>query len=389
MALIYNVTIELAGEDKENLFRISWQKKGTNSNDCFEQSSADITPEEVQRLWQQPRHQFAVGRKLFNFLDGKNGCLQKALDEALRKGETLQVNLCTCAQTADWPFELLVGERGFLLPEGMHLVSCVSEWGAEKEITPRDRPLKLLFMACSALDVKPELDYEKEEEAIFQVTEQLAVDMDVEDSGSLEGLRDRLVRQQYDVVHLSGHANIDKQGFPYFIMEDETGYRRDVFPYHLWDEALIENTPQLLFLSGCRTGEASEGFAAASFARRMVEKAHVPAVLGWGRSVSDREAAHAGKMIYRELSRGRTILEAVQRARHELIKEFSTTPEPAWPLLRLFGSGMTPGAIVKKGQQPKLTSRRMVHTFLKNSRVQVLAEGFVGRRRQLQRSMRD
>jgi hypothetical protein len=37
-------------------------------------------------------------------------------------------------------------------------------------------------MACSAVEVNPELDFEKEEEAIFQVAADLAMDMEVEDS---------------------------------------------------------------------------------------------------------------------------------------------------------------------------------------------------------------
>jgi tetratricopeptide (TPR) repeat protein len=388
MAIIYNITIESAGKDKENLFHITWQKKGTKQKNGFDQKAKDITKEEVERLWQQPKHQFTIGNKLFRFLDGNNGYLQQALEEAIRKGEPLQLNLCPCNQVADWPFELLARGGTFLLPQQVHLVRCVSEYGTEKKMTPQNRPLKLLFMACSALDVEAELDFEKEEEAIFKVTEKLAVDMEVEDTGSLEGLREQLEHQQYNVVHLSGHANIDKEGRPFFIMENETGYQRKVFPYQLWEDALIENPPQLLFLSGCRTGESSETFAEASFARWLVEKRNVLAVLGWGRSVSDEEASHAGKMLYHELNRGRTILEAVQRARHELIKEFPKTTNPAWPLLRLFSSGMVLDAIVKKSQQPRLTPRRMVHTFLKNSQVQVLAEGFVGRRRQLQRSIR-
>ena len=73
--------------------------------------------------------------------------------------------------------------------------------------------------------------------------------------GSLEGLRSHLEREQYDVVYLSGHAGIAKDGSPYFIMEDEFGNRRQVSPDELWNEALIENPPRLLFLSGCRTGE--------------------------------------------------------------------------------------------------------------------------------------
>jgi CHAT domain-containing protein len=109
---------------------------------------------------------------------------------------------------------------------------------------------------------------------------------------------------------------------PIFVMEDETGRRRDVFPGELWEDALIENPLRLLFLSGCRTGETPGTGAAVSFARVLVENYRVPAVLGWGRSVSDQQATIAEKMIYKELSRGKSILEAVQRARYELIKNF-------------------------------------------------------------------
>jgi hypothetical protein len=210
MTLIYNITIEPVGKEKENLFHITWQKKGTNQKNSFDQKAGDITQEEVEQLWQQPKHQFTIGKKLFNFLDGNNRYLQKALEEAMRKGEPLQLNLCPCNQVTDWPFELLARDETFLLPQQVHLVRCVSEYGAEKEITPRKRSLKLLFMACSALDMEPELDFEKEEESIFRITEKLAVDMEVEDSGSLEGLRDQLEQEQYDIVHLSGYADIDK-----------------------------------------------------------------------------------------------------------------------------------------------------------------------------------
>jgi tetratricopeptide (TPR) repeat protein len=394
MSVIYNVSIKPAKE--QNRFHITWDNKETQATNSFYRES-EITLEEIQRLWQWPRCQISIGEKLFRFLDGDNRHFQKALDRANQLGEPLQIHLYSCKQIEDWPFELLAHDNTFLLPQGLHLLRTVSEWCKEKLIHPEDRPLKLLFMACSALDVKPELDFEREEEAIFRITENLPIDMEVEDSGSLEGLRARLEKEHYDVVHLSGHANIDKNGRPYFVMEDETGYQHNIFPDELWNKALIENPPRLLLLSGCRTGEAPdssdtadspENTAEGSFARLLVEKYNVPAVLGWGRSVSDKEASHAGKMIFHELSRGRSILEAVQRARFELIKNFTTTEKPAWPLLRLYSSGVPLNAIAKEKQQWKPKHRRMKHVHLKNSQVQVLAEGFVGRRRQLQTSLR-
>lgn len=119
-----------------------------------------------------------------------------------------------------------------------------------------------------------------------------------------------------------------------------------------------------------------------------MENYHVPAVLGWGRPVSDQQATLAENMIYHELSRGKTLVEAIQRARYQLITRFSSTRNPAWPLLRLFSSGESLAALVTKGQETPIKPRRMKHIYLKQSRVQVLEEGFVGRRRQLQQSLR-
>ncbi|MCP4214670.1 MAG: tetratricopeptide repeat protein, partial [bacterium] len=125
-----------------------------------------------------------------------------------------------------------------------------------------------------------------------------------------------------------------------------------------------------------------------SFARLMVENFSVPAVLGWGRSVSDTQASVAAEIIYRELSRGRSLVEAVQRARRELVNRFMTSPQPAWPLLRLFCRTTASAPMVKKGQKAKPKPRSLTHRYLQNSRVIVLAEGFVGRRRQLQQCAR-
>ena len=55
------------------------------------------------------------------------------------------------------------------------------------------RPLTLLFMACSPLDLSHSvLQYEDEEQVLLSNTERLQIDIDVEDSGSLTGLHDSL-----------------------------------------------------------------------------------------------------------------------------------------------------------------------------------------------------
>jgi hypothetical protein len=385
MPVHYEVKIDLNADQKT--YHIRWRNLVAQTENVFAQADHALTREEVEHRWLKPEYHHALGQKLFRFLDGDARHLQRSLDEAAKLSEPLTLQLRAGKEIADWPFELLAQDGAFLLPSRLHLLRQVSDWGAQKITAPANCPLRLLFMACSALDIEPELDFEREEETIFRVTEKLAIDMEVEDSGGLAGLRERLLRDTYDVVHLSGHADIDKHGRPFFIMETETGRRQNVTPAELWREALIENPPALLFLSGCRTGETPAEQAATSFAQHLVEQFHVPAVLSWGRSVSDQQATIAEQKIYRELSRGRDLLAAVQRARQELLEHFHTAPHQAWPLLRLYSDGRPHGPLVQPNQKVRPKPRQMVHTTLKNSQVKILETGFVGRRRQLQQSL--
>lgn len=385
MPVIYHVLLKHIKDKKS--FQVTWSHAKTNSQDCFS-SHVEITEEETRKFWQTPDNQLEIGTKIFRFLDGDSRHFVRALDDANKQGEILQIYLWTCLECADWPFEILANEGEFLLLSKMHLVRCVSHWGKDKTMRPQNRPLKFLFIASSPLGVKPELDYEEEEDAIYKTTENLPIEMTVEDSGSLKGLRERLENEEYDVIQLSGHADITSDGTPFFIMEDELGKRQDVSPDDLWDEALIENIPRLLFLSGCRTGEAltnDESMHAVSFAHLLVKNHNIPTVLGWGRKVSDTEAIEAEKHFFHELSRGKSILETVQRIRYELFENIPGTKKNAWSLLRLFCNGIELNSIVKKGQRQMPKPKRLITTYLRNSSVKILSEGFIGRRRQMQR----
>ncbi|PXF53672.1 MAG: hypothetical protein C4B56_02030 [Candidatus Methanophagaceae archaeon] len=238
-------------------------------------------------------------------------------------------------------------------------------------------------MACSPHDVYPVLEFEKEEDTIFEVTRDLPVEIDVEDTGSLEGLGEWLATNKYDVVHITGHADIDKEGNPFFWMEDEEGLSVQVTPLQLWEKLRL-NMPRLVFLSGCRTGEAPEHVAALSFAHHLVA-GHVSTVIGWGLPVSDTGARCAAKTLYFDLSRGEDILNAVLRTRSELFKHYPGD----WSLLRLFSDG-TPldVPLVQRGQKKRPKLRALQYAYLVNSQVKVLERGFIGRRRQIQQGLR-
>ncbi|HLP48241.1 MAG TPA: hypothetical protein VK469_20020, partial [Candidatus Kapabacteria bacterium] len=174
MSIIYNVTIEPTKE--EDRFAITWENTATLSRASFTRT-APLTAEEMQYLWQHPWNYLDTGEKFFQFLNGDAHYFNEALDHAFKQADILHLRLSTCKQTANWPFELLAHDNFFLLPHRVHLVRRVSDRGANNEMTPPNRPLKLLFMACSPLDEHAELDFEREEEAIFHITGNLAIDM--------------------------------------------------------------------------------------------------------------------------------------------------------------------------------------------------------------------
>jgi len=324
-----------------------------------------------------------IGAALFALLNGDAGRLVRALREADQHGENLQLLLSVDGPVADLPFELL-HEGDFVVPtRGVHIVRQVSDYGSEKTPQAEDHPLRLLFMACSPAGLLPVLHYEEEEETIYRVTADLALDIDVEDTGSVEGLGDKLRHTAYDVVHLSGHADIDAEGKPFFWMEDDEGQPARIGPAALWDK-LRRNPPRLLFLSGCRTGEHPGHVAAASFAQQLVAS-HSSTVLGWGLPVSDAGAARAAEILYQELSRGKDVLAAVLTTRRELFERYRRD----WSLLRLFSDGTPLAApLVREGQKRRPRARDLQYTCLGNSQVKVLKEGFIGRRQPLQQGLR-
>lgn len=358
-------------------------------------SSKETSPvnlKEIQQMekickdysWNQSKlsQQIQIGEKLFTILNGDKQTLIRALKEADDYGERLQVILRGDGSAFNLPFELLY-YNDFLVPSKIHLIRKVSDRGRKRTLTPENRPLKILLMACSPQDVNPVLDFEKEEDTILEVTKDLPIEIDIEDTGSLEGLGERLDSKRYDIIHITGHADIDKNGTPIFLMENEEGMHNDVAPLQLWKK-LDLNMPKLVFLSGCKTGQIPEEVAAMSFAQELVAGG-VPAVLGWGLPVTDAGARTAAVKLYYDLSRGEDPLEALRRTRKELFDRHRQD----WSLLRLFSDGAPlENALVTRGQIRPIGMRELQYAYLNNSQVKVLTKGFIGRRRQMQQGLR-
>lgn len=295
------------------------------------------------------------------------------------------------------PWELLADVNGPLCPGAVRPllpVRLVDDRTPATDI--QSRPLQILFMAAAPENTS-ELNYEAEEVAIQQAVGTLPLILEVEESGSLDiecGLPARLSwcggAGSFDVLHLSGHATIDDEKGPVFALEDLQGQLAMATPDDLF-KALNYQWPSLLFLSGCRTGEAplTEVGAVASFAERCI-KAGGLAVLGWAQPVRDDEAIRAANELYQRLAMGMALDQAIAKTRTVM---YTHNDAGHWSLLRLYAASsnvLTPLVDVPR-QQQKLHSRLVEASaeFLGNSKTSVCnREAFVGRRRILQRGLR-
>ncbi len=275
--------------------------------------------------------------------------------------------------------------------------------------------LGVAFMASSPRG-QYELDFEAEEAAILRAAS-TRVDLVVEDSGDPAQLGRRLGDLGgMPVVHLSCHGTSSwrpgpgQAGVPVLMMEDDAGGMRPTTAADL--AGLVTVRPRLVFVSACLTaagpdagahlpagngekaagaggGGAGGGLPAHSLATALVA-AGMPAVLGWDGSVSDRAATVFAGHLYEALARRSDLAEAVGDARRDLLGSAEDWVRADWHLARLWLGPAGGGPLVAGNRRRPLLAAHGTKTFLAGKpQVPVAsAEMFVGRRLELQRSLR-
>ncbi|MEM6401826.1 MAG: tetratricopeptide repeat protein [Cyanobacteria bacterium P01_D01_bin.116] len=330
--------------------------------------------------------------KLFNWLDGNDRFFQQLLNKHRRKGIVLAIS--AEGNLAHLPWELLHDGKSFLVERkpGIIPVRWMSS-DINQQLTikpqPENRALQMLFMATSPLNVKPILDFEKEEASILSATARQPLTLTVEESGCLEELGylvEDYGKSYFDVLHLTGHATI-KDETPAFITESATGEAVESTADDIASELQFQ-LPKLIFLSGCRTGQAGNSGAVPSMAESLLDKG-ATSVLGWGQKVLDTDATAAAAALYQALSSGKLLTEALALTYQTLIQNNARD----WHLLRLYVRDTLPGNLVTslrtRGRKPA-APRSFNAGFLDAAgKVKVpTRESFVGRRRQLQSCLR-
>ncbi|MCC5641790.1 tetratricopeptide repeat protein [Nostoc sp. CHAB 5824] len=361
-----------------------------------------------------------LGRQLYQWLDGKEGWLRKALDEA--DEQTINLDLIQTSEAqglnpetervalglAHLPWELLNDGAGFLIErQNLSVLPVRSVQQRQTQVIGvQNRPLRLLFMATSPEDPRvPPLGFEQEEANILQATKDQPLALIVEESGSVAELANLVksyLEDYFDVFHLTGHGIIYTQqsysyllpkgtkladNTPCFITEDEVGNMQLTTVNDL-ARAFRGRWPRVTFLSGCHTGQVANKGTVPSMAQALV-KAGAGIVLGWARPVYDDTGIIAAQALYQALATGATVEEAVKAAQQEMIDKECTD----WHLLRMYRDTRPIAELVtplRTKNREKLKFTPSEQEFLdENNQVKVASQfEFVGRRRPLQRCLK-
>ena len=335
-----------------------------------------------------------TGLRLYNWLDGSDRFLQKLINQYQRQGIILAI--ATAEKLAHLPWEVLHDDKTFLVQRSIIPVRWVSSDSVKTlsvEKNPENRALQVLFMATSPQGVEPVLDFEAEEARILEATGRQPLALTVEESGCLSELGYLVAdygKDYFDIFHITGHATITN-GQPEFITETETGAAYNASAEDI-ATALQFRLPKLIFLSGCRTGQAGgdgDNYGSVPSMAEELLKAGAKAVLGWGQKVLESDATEAAATLYKELAAGKQITEAVASTYQTLIKNQARD----WHLLRLYAADSLPGELVTplrtRGRKPAPPLSVSTEFLDPAGKVKVpTRESFVGRRRQLQSCLR-
>ncbi len=362
--------------------------------------SRNLLSEEIAELYDFIDYRFEsdsyrlakIGRRLFDWLDGGERWLSRSIEQ--KRGLLIIAILVprgfaneAQGRMGGLPWEILFDHKGFLVTRSIVPIRVVGGCNVGAIVNRvTDRELRALFMATDPIGVYPKLNFEREEKAILAATRDLPMELRVEESGCLDELKSfwGRFRGKFDVFHLNGHANI-RDGVPYFITEDLEGHRVDS-RLEDFDEVFELNYPPLMFLSGCRTGESSNRGATSSLAANLVAQG-ASAVLGWGRPVGDDGAIDAAMLLYKCLAEGKTLAEALALTYRGLIRK----KVPDWCLLRLYARfGAWDALVLPPEDGVWQASDEASEDFLDPQGLVKVAgrDGFVGRRRYLQRGLR-
>ena len=126
------------------------------SHHIDEEDIKKLLKDSVHGNWKvDPKSGAAIGASLYDILNGSGGKLQSLISDAGQKGAELNLNLDIPFDLNALPFEL-VNNKTFLLHQQspvIHIVRKVTERNRCQQREPEKRSLRVLFVACSPIDL--------------------------------------------------------------------------------------------------------------------------------------------------------------------------------------------------------------------------------------------
>lgn len=368
-----------------------------NQNDNTER---DLKLDSIQNLLEKSESDYfdssftdlvEVGKELYNWFDGEDRFFETALKKAQGTTEIIILAISTEGNLAHIPWEIM--HNGIIFLVQSHNPKIVPVRWKEQNFEPfeaENRFFKVLFMASSPDSENSVLSFEQEEAMILEATKEQPLFLKVEESGNLEELSKLISsygNDSFDVFHFTGHAGAGENGIPIFVTEDEFGGEKHSTAEDIFNA--LRRKPKLIFLSGCETAKSQKKGSIPSLVEKLLELG-AKNVLGWAKSVYDKDATLAATTFYKNLSEGFEIAEALSETYRKLIEEKARH----WHLLRFYLAGEMQGSLVtplNSANREPIPIRKIEKAFLdeeKNVRVPT-RESFVGRRRPLQRCLRE
>ncbi len=296
-----------------------------------------------------PSNTVAFGRVLFKILfPGEVGELYSSQwNSATKAGLGLRISLHLrprnplLAWLSRVPWELMYDDRsgGFPCLNPLNPLIRHLDLPRPAERTPFHTPIRVLVAAANPSGVS-KLDLAGEQEKIAASSgRRKQIEVEVFKDASPEGLRRKLARGDYQIIHFMGHGLVEEEDGSLVFVTPE-GHPCRVTGQEM--SQLVQATPtaRLVILNACRTAavpEADEADPLAGVAAALVRGGQ-PAVIGMQFSISDEAALKFSEVLYERLAEGDHLETAVAEAR---LAVYLTTSRPAdWaaPVLFLRGA---------------------------------------------------
>lgn len=267
------------------------------------------------------------GQKLFRalFTNEIGASFLSAHNDAIRQGKGLRVRLTLDApELANYPWEFLYD------PSNSQFLSLFEDTPILRYIElPRPilplsvtPPLRILAVASSPSDYEP-LDLARERRnlshALSDLMQRKLVELEWLPTGTLQNLREQLLKRPYHIFHFIGHGGFDQANEDgVLVFEDTNGSSNRVSGERVAVTLGNHRTLRLAILNACEGARTSEQDPFAGTAMTLLRTGNLPAVVAMQFEITDSAAIDFANGFYGALATGRPVDAAVGQGRQAI-----------------------------------------------------------------------